>query len=272
VKVENNTSHKSEFIKLKDDKWLADQRVAGKVAAGALSLLEGLVKEKTTKSLLELDKIAEEYIRDNGCTPTFLNYKGFPNSVCISVNKQLVHGIPTDYKLIDGDLVSFDLGATYKGAVGDTAITVIYGQPKSQEHIDLINATQKALYEAIASINVGKKLGIIGHTISKVAKKYALSVIDQYGGHGIDRSEDGFATPHAQPFVSNSGNLEVGIRFQPYMTLAIEPLFVLGRSSKTEVVGKWDVICEELCAHFEHTIFIHEDKVEIITLRENEKI
>lgn len=266
MKSNTDIQYKSELIKLKDEKWLANQRVAGEVAAGALSLLESLVKEKTTCSLIELDKIAEEYIRDNGCTPTFLNYKGFPNSVCISVNKQLVHGIPTSYKLMSGDVVSFDLGATYEGAVGDTALTMIYGEARSQEHVLLVKATEEALTEAIASIKVGKRLGIIGHTISEIANKYGLSVISNYGGHGIDIAEDGSAIPHSQPFVSNNDIPENGVHFTADITIAIEPLMILGIDATTEVLDdKWTVVCKDYCSHHEKTIYIHEDTVEIIT-------
>src|SRR5688572_2444687 len=122
------------LVRLKSDHWLNRQRVAGKVVADTLTLLEQLVKNKTTQSLLELNKIAEEYITNNNCTCTFKGFKGFPAGVCISINKQLVHGIPTDYKLQDGDVVSFDLGATFEGAIADSALTCIYGTPKSDLH------------------------------------------------------------------------------------------------------------------------------------------
>ena len=123
-----NNFSENNIVRLKNDDWLEKQRIAGKISANALLLLEKEVRQCTTKTLLELDKLAETYIRDNGGTPTFLMYKGFPNSVCISVNKELVHGIPNDYQLQNGDLVSFDLGVTIEGAIADTAITVIYGQ------------------------------------------------------------------------------------------------------------------------------------------------
>ena len=252
------------FVSLKDQNWLDKQRVAGRITAGALLLLESEVKRGTNKTLLELDKLAETYIRDNGCTPTFLLYKGFPNSVCISTNRQLVHGIPTDYQLHDGDVVSFDLGATYEGAIGDSAITLIYGQPKSEQHVRLISATEEALMKGIEAIQIGKQLGCIGEAIYKCARKYGLSVVDQYGGHGIS-----WDTPHAPPFVSNKSNINDGIRVQPGMVLAIEPLFVLGSSNRTVTAPDgWTIVCDEVCSHHEHTIFVHEDRVEIITARD----
>lgn len=250
-----------------DNSWLEKQRVAGKVAAKTITLLSTLVKEKATKSLLELDKIAEEFIINNGCKPTFKNYKGFPASVCMSVDNEkshaLVHGIPDNYKLQDGDLITFDLGATYEGAIGDTAVTCIYGSPKNEGHIALINDTNEALYKAIESIKVGSKIGVIGNTIYNfLSKNY--SVITNYGGHSCNYDQ-----PHCFPFISNKSSVNEGIRIQPGMTLCIEPMAVIGNSNRTWV-GKdgWTVYSDNVSAQFEHTIFIHEDKVEIITNRD----
>jgi len=198
------------FILLKDDKWLTYQRVAGKIAARTLVALQNEVANKTTKSLVELNEFAEKIIADAGGIPTFKGYKGFPAGVCISVNKQLVHGIPSDYKLQDGDLVSFDLGVTIEGAIADTAITCIYGEPKSSQHATLVRATEEALMKGIAAVQVGKRLGAIGHAISKCAKGYGFGVITNYGGHGLD-----WNTPHAAPFVENKSEPERGIHIQP---------------------------------------------------------
>jgi methionyl aminopeptidase len=257
------------LIRLKDDNWLEKQRVAGKVTAGALLLLEDQVKRGTDLSLQELSFLAEGYIQDHsGCTPTFKGYKGFPDAVCISVNKQLVHGIPTSYVLQEGDLVSFDLGATYQGAIADTAITCIYGQPKSDTHVKLVKATEEALMIAIGAIDMGRKLGaedrigIIGQAISKCAKEYGFNVINNYGGHGLD-----WETPHAQPFVENISTADKGVRIHPGLAIAIEPMFVLGSVATTTAEDGWTVMTPDLSAHFEHSIFVHSDRVEIITDR-----
>jgi len=273
VKLNNNTNQaftKNSFIKLQNNQFLENQRVAGKVASGALSLLEGLVKDGTTKSLLELDKLAEEFIRDNGSTPTFLGYAGFPNCCCISVNRGLVHGIPTNYALQEGDLVSFDLGATYNGAIGDCAFTMIYGSPKSEEHVRLVDATKEALEAAIRAVVVGVRLGVIGETIASIGKKYGYAVVSRFGGHGIGLALDGkTGVPHDQPFISNVDMADNGTRAQAGMVIAIEPLFVLGKSNATTISSDgWTVECLDYCAHFEHTIFIHKDHNEIITERE----
>jgi methionyl aminopeptidase len=252
------------FVSLKDQSWLDKQRVAGKVVAGALSLLEREVKNGTIKSLLELDALAETFIRDNGCVPTFLHFKGFPNSVCISVNRQLVHGIPTNYRLQDGDVVSFDLGATFEGAIGDSAITCIYGHPKSEQHVKLVAATELALMKGIEAIKVGNRLGCIGEAIYKSARSNNFSVVCNYGGHGID-----WETPHASPFVANKGTANEGIRIQPGLTIAIEPMLVIGSSAVTTTgADGWTVSTLEIGAHWEHSVFVHEDNnVEIITDR-----
>lgn len=251
------------FFTLKNEDWLNKQRVAGKIAAKTLLLLDKLVKEKTTKSLIELNNIAEEFIISNGCSLTFKNYKGFPAGVCCSVNKMLVHGIPNDYKLQNGDVVSFDLGATFEGAIADTAITCIYGEPKSNTHLKLVNATELALTKGIEAIKVGNKLGCIGNAIFKSAKNNGFSVINKYGGHGLE-----WNVPHAPPFVANKTDLEDGFRIQPGLCIAIEPMLTTGSTNTTVDKDGWTVWCEaEMSAHFEHSIYVHEDHVEIITDR-----
>lgn len=253
----------NELIKIKDQKWLDRQRVAGKIAALTLTLLEKQVREKAAHSLIELNEIAENFIEAAGGIPTFKGYKGFPAGVCCSVNRQLVHGIPTDYRLQNGDLVSFDLGVTIGGAIADTAITCIYGEPKSPQHNKLVQATEEALMKSLGAIKVGERLGVIGNVISRCAKGHGLSVVSAYGGHGLE-----YDTPHAPPFVSNKSNSNEGVRIQAGMTLAIEPLFVLGTSNRTRVMPDgWTVVCDDLCSHFEHTIFVHNDSIEIITDR-----
>lgn len=250
------------LIDLKNQDWLDKQRVAGKIVAAALSLLENRVKEKTTQNLQELNDEAEQLITKAGASCTFKGYKGFPAGVCISVNKQLVHGIPSDYHLQDGDVVSFDLGATVDGAIADSALTCIYGQPKSDLHIQLIKATEESLMKGISAIAVGKRLGCIGNAISKCARNYGFNVITNYGGHGLT-----WNIPHAQPFVSNKGNVDEGIRIQPGLSIAIEPMLVIG-STETKILNDgWTVVTDNIGAHFEHSIYVHEDKIEIITDR-----
>lgn len=254
------------FFQLKNQDWLDKQRVAGKVVAGSLSLLENFIKNKTALNAKQLNNLAEEYIQDNHCSPTFKGYKGFPAGVCISINKELVHGIPKEYYFQEGDVISFDLGATYKSAIADSALTCIYGEPKSKQHVELIKATEEALMEAIKSIKVGNHLGCIGYTIHNYLKKN-YSVITQYGGHGIGTAEDGTGMPHMPPFVSNKSDLNEGIRIQPGLVIAIEPMAVIGGKETYVDKDGWTIWGSGISAHFEHSIFVHDDYVEIVTAR-----
>lgn len=252
------------LVRLKNNDWLVKQRQAGIIAAKTLKMLEKMVVEKTTLSMIELNQVAEDFILSFGGTPTFKGYKGFPAGVCISVNNQLVHGIPNSYQLQDGDLVSFDLGVTYEGAIADTAITCIYGNPKSDLHTKLVNATYESLMRGIESIAVGKKLGCIGNAISRSAKGSGFNVITNYGGHGLD-----WNIPHAAPFVSNKASVDEGIHIYPGLAIAIEPMLVLGSTESKVSSDGWTVLTSDLGAHFEHSVFVHEDSVEIITSRDN---
>lgn len=256
----------SECINLKDSDWLDKQRVAGKIVSAALSLLENEVKNNTQLSLLELNELAETLIYDSKSIPTFKGYKGFPCGVCISVNKQLVHGIPTDYKLQDGDVVSFDLGATYEGAIADSALTCIYGATKSEQHKLLVDMTQESLAKGISAIAVSKRLGCIGHAISKHAKNYGFGVVTRYGGHGLEWNK-----PHAPPFVANKGEVDSEIRIQEGLAIAIEPMLTVGSPETWTANDGWTVLTNNVGAHFEHSVFVHKDHVEVITWREDEK-
>lgn len=252
------------LIRLKGQDWLEKQRVAGRVAAETLLLLANAVKTGQQLNLLQLNQIAEEYItKHTDCTCTFKGYKGFPAGVCISVNKELVHGIPKDYDLQDGDLVSFDLGVTYKGAIADTALTVLVGpQDANSKQWKLLDATYQSLMAGIYAIKVGSRLGVIGEAISKYAKATGFGLINNYGGHGLD-----WNTPHAPPFVENKSDSGRGIRITPGLAIAIEPMLVLGSTTTTTLSDGWTVATPDLGAHFEHSVFVHEDHIEIITDR-----
>lgn len=263
--ISNKSLSSNGLFKLKNQDWLDKQRIAGRTAAGALVLLEEEVKKGTKKTLLELSCLAEEFILKNECTPTFKNYKGFPAAVCISVNKQLVHGIPTDYLLQDGDVVKFDLGATYQGAIADSAITCIYGNSKFSNHTKLVSSCYESLMKGISAIAVGQNLGVIGHAIHKSAKGNGFSVITDYGGHGLDWNR-----PHAPPFVANKANPNDDIRIQAGLAIAIEPMLVPYDTSSHVSKDGWTVLTNEIGAHFEHSIFVHSDHVEILTKRDTE--
>lgn len=259
-----NTFSDNCVIHLKNDDWLQKQRIAGKVVAKALKFLQDQVLAKTTLSMLELNTLAENIITSSECTPTFKNYKGFPAGVCISINKQLVHGIPSTYKLQEGDVVSFDLGATYQGAIADSAVTCIYGTPKSEEHIRLIKANEDALMKGIAAIKIGDRLGCIGYAIAKSIKHTGFGLVTNYGGHGLH-----WNTPHASPFVSNKSELNEGIRISSGLAIAIEPMSTIGSPNTKTLDDGWTVVTDNIGVHHEHSVFVHEDRVEIITDRNN---
>lgn len=267
MKSNNNESiwSNNQLIDLKNDDWLARQRVAGKIAAKTLILLKKIVEDGSVSTAIELDKIAEEFILKNGGIPTFKNYKGYPNSCCISIEKQLVHAIATDYKFKKHDMVSLDLGVTVEGAIADTALTTCFIEPKSEAQIKLIKSTEEALMRGIKAITVGKRLGCIGDAIYKYSKNLGYGLITNYGGHSLT-----WNNPHASPFVSNKASCNEGIRLQKNITLAIEPMLCFS-STKTWVdKDGWTVWCDaDMSAHTEHTIYIHENYVEIITSREN---
>ena len=251
----------SNLITLKDYDWYQRQWLAGRCVAGILRTLNQMVREKIPNlNLLDMQAEAVKQLETNGCTATFKGYKGFPGAICLSVNKQLVHGIPVDYVLQDGDIVKFDLGATYEGAIADAAATAIYGEPKSAQHVELVDACRNALNVAIKAVAVGKQLGCIGNAIHHYAKSTRFGLVTEYGGHGIDEN-----TPHAPPFVSNKSPANEGVRIQPGLTIAIEPMLVIGEPKTRIIDDGWTVVTPDVGVHMEHTIFVHEDRVEIMT-------
>lgn len=251
-----------EIIIIEDQEFLHNQRIAGSVVSRLLKLLESETKSGNCATGLDLDDLAEEFILDHKCQPTFKNYKHtYPNSICVSVNNVAVHGVPNIISFKEGDIISIDLGATYNRAIADSAVTFILGKPNSQREENLVTLTKLALTKAIESIKIESRLGIIGETINNVAKNNNLSVIVDYGGHGIARD-----TAHAKPFVSNKDSKSNGIRIQNGMSLAIEPIFTLALTSDTKTANDgWSVNCMDKTAHFEHTININNNIVEIIT-------
>lgn len=253
----------SELIELKDDHWLFKQKIAGRCVSAVLKECAKAIESKQPNlSLKDLENIARLIIKSFDCTPTFENYKGFPSAICTSVNNQLVHGIVTDYVLQDGDVVSVDLGATYDGAIADAAYTTIYGQPKSLEIVRLLKTCQGALQTAIKAIKAGNRVGTIGYAINNYVKSSGFGLITKYGGHGLS-----WNVPHAPPFIANKAQPTEGVRIQPGLTIAIEPLLVIGSDINTKVLNdNWTVITENISAHYEHTVYIESsDVIHIIT-------
>ena len=212
------------------------------------------------KSTLDLDNIAMNIIKDNKCIPTFLGYRGYPASICTSVNSQVVHGIPSkDVILKEGDIISVDVGATYRGLVGDSAWTYPVGNI-SDECKKLLEITEKSLFAAVEKMRAGNVLDDVSSAIEEVAKANNLGIVRQYGGHGVGH------VMHEEPFVFN---YKVGDRtlLKTGMTIAIEPMLNLGCDEVTVLEDEWTVVTNDNkpSAHFEHTILVTEDEPILLT-------
>ncbi|UUZ87183.1 type I methionyl aminopeptidase [Paenibacillus sp. P26] len=212
----------------------------------------------TTK---ELDQIAEDFIRSQGAIPSFKGYNGFSGSICASVNDELVHGIPGPRKLRNGDIISIDIGAQYKGYHGDSAWT--YGVGTISETAQkLLEVTERSLYAGLAEAKPDVRLYTISAAIQKVIEDEGFSVVREYVGHGIGTEL------HEEPQIPNYGIAGHGPRLKPGMVLAIEPMVVVGERYVKTLEDNWTVVTVDgtLCAHFEHTIAITPDGYEIMTL------
>ena len=208
----------------------------------------------------ELDRLAEEFIRSKGATPSFKGYEGFPSTLCISINDEVVHGFPSDRVLQDGDIISIDIGACYKGYHGDSAWTYTVGEV-TDDAKDLLEHTEKALYEGIKQAKVGNRIGDISYAVEKYATEHNLGVVKELVGHGVGTSV------HESPDVPNYGTKGTGPKIRDGMVIAIEPMLTLGSPDIYIEDNDWTVKTEDssLSAHFEHTIAITNEGVIILT-------
>lgn len=211
-------------------------------------------------STLEIDKIAYEFISDNGAVPGFLDYNGFPNSVCISVNDVVVHGIPNDYRLQDGDIVSIDIGAYKNGMHGDSSFTFEIGDVR-QEVKDLLKVTRESLFLGIEMAVEGNRVGDIGHAVQMHAEKAGYGVVRELVGHGIGRDL------HESPEVPNFGRRGTGPKLEAGMCIAIEPMITMGKRFIRQDKDGWTIRTADRkpAAHFEHTIAITNGKADILS-------
>ena len=247
------------MIVLKTGRELKIMREACRISAEALKLAGSAVEPGVTTA--ELDKIAEKYILSQGAKPNFKNYNGYPATACISINNEVIHGIPSKKRVIEaGDIVSIDLGATFEGYHGDNAATFACGDV-SAEAKRLMDTTRESLYEGIAAAVSGGRLGDIGAAVQQYVEKRGYSVVRQFVGHGIGTKL------HEAPEVPNFGTQGRGIRLMPGMTLAIEPMVNMGHYDVKIVPDGWTVLTKDgsLSAHFEHTIVITPDGPQIMT-------
>ena len=247
------------MIVLKTGRELKIMREACRISAEALKLAGNAVQPGVTTA--EIDRIAEKYILSQGAVPNFKNYNGYPATACISINNEVIHGIPSVKRVIKaGDIVSIDLGAKFDGYHGDNAATFACGDI-SDEAKRLIDTTRESLYKGIAAAVSGGRLGDIGYAIQQSVESRGYSVVRDFVGHGVGTNL------HEAPEVPNFGTRGRGIRLMPGMTLAIEPMINAGRSDVKVMPDGWTVLTKDgsLSAHFEHTVAITPDGPQIMT-------
>lgn len=249
------------MISIKTEEQIAYMRKANQIVRDTLNLLRDHTKPGV--STWELNKLAHEYILSQGAKPSFLNYNGFPASICVSVDCEVVHGIPSKKKILEeGQIVSYDCGAIFKGWQGDAARTVAVGliTPERQQ---LIDVTEQCFFKGVESIVAGvTRLGDLGHAIQSHAESFGYGVVRDLVGHGIGRQM------HEDPEVPNFGTAGRGLRLSAGMTIAIEPMINMGTERVEYMEDGWTVktLDRKPSAHYENTVAIYPDHVEILSL------
>ena len=246
------------MITIKSDREIELLRIAGNIVYETHQYLKQFLKPGITT--LELDRLAYDFIKSKGATPSFKNYNGFPASICTSVNYQVVHGIPGKMKLKDGDIISIDIGACYKGYHGDSAWSYPIGKVSKENELLLYN-TEKALFEGLKEVKPGNRIGDISYAIESYAKKHNLGVVKELVGHGVGTSV------HEAPDIPNFGKKGTGPRIKKGMVFAIEPMLNLGSPNIVMLDDNWTIETEDYSpsAHFEHTVVVTKDGYEILT-------
>jgi methionyl aminopeptidase len=246
--------------KIKTASEIQAMRESGRMLATVLQFL----KPKVTPgiSTKELADMARDELKRLGGEPSFLGYQGFPDVICISVNEEVVHGIPrTDKILTEGDIVGLDFGVTYKGMITDSAISVIAGKAKQKGHIDLVERTFEAMNVGIDAVHGSVRTGDIGSVIEKYLKKFNYGIVRDLVGHGVGHNL------HEDPNIPNYGRANTGPWLETGMTIAIEPMVTLGTDRVVVADDEWTILTadDSRAAHFEHTVLITDDGAEILT-------
>lgn len=246
------------MITIKSDREIELLRIAGNVVYKTHQYLKPFIKEGITTK--ELDKLGEEFIRKEGCTPSFKGYDGFPYAVCISVNSEVVHGFPSNRKLKNGDIVTLDIGACWKGYHGDSGWTYAVGDI-SDDAKYIMEHTEKALFEGLKQVKPGNRIGDISYAIQKYAEEHNLGVVKELCGHGVGTDV------HEDPQVPNYGIPNTGPKLKEGMVIAVEPMLTLGKPGVFLHDNNWtvDTLDHSLSGHFEHTIVVTKDGYEILT-------
>ena len=247
------------MIQIKNKEQIAIMKEAGRITGEALLVARQHVREGI--STYELDKLIREHIERSGAKPSFLGYAGFPGSACISINDEVIHGIPSKKRILcEGDIVKIDVGAYYKGFHGDSARTIPVGKV-SDEAKRLIEATEKSFWAGIAKAQSGNRIGDIGNAIESCVREYGYNVVKRYIGHGVGHEL------HESPDVPNFGTAGRGVRLCNGMTIAVEPMVNVGTSDVVEMADGWTVKTADrtLSAHYENTIAITAEGVLVLT-------
>ena len=249
------------MIQLKTPEQIEIMKVAGRITGEALLVAKEIIKEGITTK--EIDDKIRTYIKKCGAKPTFLGYGGFPASACISVNEEVIHGIPSNSKVLkNGDIVKIDVGAQYKGFTGDSAATFAVGEI-SDEARKLIKITEECFFKGIEAIEKAEnpRVGDLGFAIASHARSNGFSVVEQYTGHGVG------AELHEDPNVPNYGTAGRGVRIYPGMTLAIEPMINAGTEKVKVLKDGWTVVTADgkLSAHYEHSIAVTNNGIILLT-------
>ena len=249
------------MITLKSEHEIELMRRAGKITAAARALARDMVKPGVTTQ--QIDKAVYHFIKSQGATPSFLNYNGYPASVCVSVNDEIIHGIPGKRVLKEGDIVSVDVGAYIGGFHGDCAGTYPCGQVSDQA-LDLIRVTQQSFFEGLKFAREGYRLSDISHAVQEYVESHGYSVVREYVGHGIGRRM------HESPEVPNFGAPGRGPRLLPGMTIAVEPMVCQGTYEVKVLKDNWTTVTADglLAAHYENTVLITDGEPEILTVTE----
>jgi len=250
------------MIILKSPDEVAKMRVAGSIVADTIDTV--LASVGPGVSTADLDAVAEAFIRERKATPSFKGYRGFPASICASLNDEVVHGIPSPKRVLkEGDVLSLDFGAIWDGYHADSAVTVFVGEPPSAEAEKLVRVTEEALEAGISQIRPGGRLSDISHAVQQVVEGAGFSVIREYVGHGIGRNL------HEDPQIPNYGLPGRGPELRPGLVVAVEPMVTMGDWRTRVLADDWTVVTADgsLAAHFEHTIAVTEEGREVLTAR-----
>jgi methionyl aminopeptidase len=247
------------YIPLKTSVDVARIRRSCRIVEKVLRYLSSYIKKGIKTK--ELDAIAEQFIVKNGAVPALKGYNGFPSAICTSVNNVAAHGMPSDYILMDGDIITIDTTIAVDGWYGDGAWTYIVGEERVETK-RLIKAAWQANLAGIMAINTRGYIGDIGFSINAVAEKYGCSIIQEYVGHGIGQ------TMHEDPRIPNVGKRGTGMRITAGMVFTIEPILNLGKPDVTIREDGWSIVTSDNClsAQFEHTVAVFKDRIEILTL------